>query len=98
MNFVRELKFSSLLLCKNEGRCDIWITQYLGVNLLWLQMIYHKLDLIIKEKKTYTQMVNHSRNCVGDELFDYVNAPNYYNERVKAVSNYDKTDDFDICR
>ena len=61
-------------------------------------MIYHKLDLIIKEKKTYTQMVNHSRNCVGDELFDYVNAPNYYKERVKAVSNYDKTDDFDICR
>lgn len=33
-----------------------------------------------------------------DELFDYVNAPNYYKERVKAVSNYDKTDDFDICR
>lgn len=33
-----------------------------------------------------------------DELFDYVNAPNYYKERVKAVSNYDKSDDFDICR
>ena len=33
-----------------------------------------------------------------DELFDYVNAPNYYKERVKVVSNYDKTDDFDICR
>ena len=33
-----------------------------------------------------------------DELFDYVNAPNYYKERVKAVSNYDKTDDFDIYR
>lgn len=61
-------------------------------------MIYHKLDLIIKEKKTYTQMVNHSRNCVADELFDYVNVPNYYNERVKAVPNYDKTDAFDICR
>lgn len=33
-----------------------------------------------------------------DELFDYVNAPNYYKERVKAVSDYDKSDDFDICR
>ena len=33
-----------------------------------------------------------------DELFDYVNAPNYYKERVKVVSNYDKSDDFDICR
>ena len=61
-------------------------------------MIYHKLDFIIKEKKAYIQMVNHSRICVADELFDYVNAPNYYTERVKAVSNYDKTDDFDICR
>lgn len=33
-----------------------------------------------------------------DELFDYVNTPNYYKDRVKAVSNYDKTDEFDICR
>lgn len=33
-----------------------------------------------------------------DELFDYVNAPNYYKERVKDVSDYDKSDDFDICR
>ena len=33
-----------------------------------------------------------------DELFDYVNAPNYYKERVKDVSDYDKSGDFDICR
>lgn len=33
-----------------------------------------------------------------DELFDYVNAPNYYKERVKDVSDHDKSDDFDICR
>ena len=33
-----------------------------------------------------------------DELFDYVNAPNYYNERVKDVSDYDKSSDFDVSR
>ena len=33
-----------------------------------------------------------------DELFDYVNAPNYNKERVKDVSDYDKSGDFDICR
>lgn len=33
-----------------------------------------------------------------DELFDYVNAPNYYKERVKYVSDYDKSTDFDVSR
>ena len=33
-----------------------------------------------------------------DELFDYVNAPNYYKERVKDVSDYDKSSDFDVSR
>ena len=51
-----------------------------------------------ERQRAYTQMVNHSRNYVADELFDYVNAPNYYKERVKDVSDYDKSDDFDICR
>lgn len=33
-----------------------------------------------------------------DELFDYVDAPNYLKTRVKDCDNYDKSDEFDLSR
>ena len=46
-----------------------------------------------------TDVVKISRGTAKqDELFDYVDAPSYYKERVKGVSDYDRLDDFDIYR
>mgnify|MGYP001625427070 FL=1 len=67
---------------------------------------YAKDETTIEVKKYYgneyfdmEDVIKISRGTTKqDELFDYVNAPNYYKERVKDVSDYDKSGDFDICR
>ena len=67
---------------------------------------YAKDETTIKVKNYYgneyfdmEDVIKISRGTTKqDELFDYVNAPNYYKERVKDVSDYDKSGDFDICR
>ena len=67
---------------------------------------YAKNEITIEVKDYYDNkdfymedVVKISRGTTKqDELFDYVNAPNYYKERVKDVSDHDKSDDFDICR
>ncbi len=62
---------------------------------------YAKEETTIEVKNYYgnEDFIKISRGTTKqDKLFYYVNAPNYYKEKVKVVSNYNKTDDFDICR
>ena len=56
-------------------------------------------DYYDNEDFDMTDVVKISRGTAKqDELFDYVDTPSYYKERVKGVSDCDRLDDFDIYR
>lgn len=55
-------------------------------------------DCYNEEKFDMGDVINISRGTTKqDELFDYVNAPDYLKTRIKDPDEYDY-DDFDMCR